>query len=244
MTCIGTNHSKISLLLHSEYHTFRLLLHLTGQYLNTTLQLWCLSASVFTLTSLKNLLKTEVSTNCNLNISYKSGHEKLYPGKWDTSQAIITNVCHSELHTPSFPTLTALLFYNTRYNLSTGFWISFSTIPIEFRKKHPFCTILQLPDILQLHSTWTNYHFLHTHTQKKKRIQSSYRIPRSTDGHMCSHRSFNRFWTWTYSLKCKNPLYPLQFPRGNPDDHSRTMCIGQKRIEGDKQLSEYTKSHP
>lgn len=126
--------------------------------------------------------------------------------------------------------------FPARYNLSTGLWNSFSTIPMEFRKKCSFCTILQLSEILQLHSTWTNYHFLH-----KKGVQSRYLKTRSADLSICSHRSFNRFWTSIYSLKCQNPLYQLWFPTGNPKDHSRTVCLRQESIEGGKQLSKYTK---
>lgn len=71
-----------------------------------------------------------------------------------------------------------------------------------------------------------------TSSTKPPNVQTSYHQP--TDVFICFHRSFNRFWTWMYSLECQNHRYSLKFSTGNSKDHSRTIWIGHRGISNDQ----------
>lgn len=162
-------------------------------------------ASIFIFTSLKNLLKIVVLTNCNLNASNRSGHEKLYPGNQDAGQAIINDAWQfSKAEYMIFSRVINVIFPQCKVQFVHWFVDCFFYHPHVIPEKvfsASFCNFLKSSSSTV---TWASYHFI-----QRKGGQSRYHITKSTYLPICSHRSSNRFWTWMYSLKCQNPLHPL-----------------------------------
>lgn len=157
--CMEANLHKITFILFRKWVE---LVHIAFLWWESMkIPLWnpdAVSASIFTLTSLKNPLTAAVSTNCNLSFLIKADTSN--HALENNMQARLSHWCLSVqqgwIYTLficqhcSFPKMQGTIYPPVYY---------FFFIPMEFRRNSSFCLILQPPEILQFHSTGTSSYF-------------------------------------------------------------------------------------